>query len=123
LPVVLMEALVAGRPVLTTSIAGIPELVESGTNGIVVPAGSVSALRDGMRAILEAPLERLAAMGDEGRRRVLAPHHPHVSALALLTLFERSVGATRLPAETRAAPAALEAGTPVVDPGSFSPAP
>jgi colanic acid/amylovoran biosynthesis glycosyltransferase len=109
LPVVLMEALAAGRPVVTTSIAGIPELVETGKNGVVVPAGSTAALRDGMRAVLEAPTERLAEMGAEGRRRVLALHHPGRNARALLELFERYVGRERLEAATSREPAALPA--------------
>ena len=44
LPVVIMEALALGRPVVTTAIAGIPELVESGQTGWLVPAGSAEAL-------------------------------------------------------------------------------
>ena len=38
LPVVIMEAMALGRPVISTSIAGIPELVEDGVNGYLVPA-------------------------------------------------------------------------------------
>src|ERR1019366_4076899 len=44
LPVVIMEAYALGRPVLSTFIAGIPELVTPGHNGWLVPAGSVEAL-------------------------------------------------------------------------------
>lgn len=98
LPIVLMEALAAGRPVLTTSVAGIPELVEHGKSGFLVPAGSAPALREAMRAILDATPEALAAMGAEGRRRVLTLHHPDVNAEALSALFARHAGAGRVPA-------------------------
>jgi colanic acid/amylovoran biosynthesis glycosyltransferase len=115
LPVVLMEALAAGRPVLTTSIAGIPELIESGKSGIVVPPGSVAALREGMRSMLEASPGELVAMGAEGRRRVLADHHPDQNARALRSLFERYVGARRLSSGTRRVPAALPAETSLME--------
>ena len=44
LPIVIMEALALGRPVVSTYIAGIPELVQHGESGWLVPAGSVAAL-------------------------------------------------------------------------------
>ncbi len=49
LPVVIMEALALGRPVISTSIAGIPELLEDGKSGWLVPAGSLDALLSAMR--------------------------------------------------------------------------
>src|ERR1700722_16319708 len=66
LPVVLMEALALGRPVVSTYIAGIPELVENGVNGWLVPAGSVTALADALAKALRAPTETLARMGRVG---------------------------------------------------------
>ena len=63
LPVVLMEALALGRPVVSTYIAGIPELVENGVNGWLVPAGSVTALADALAESLRAPTKTLARMG------------------------------------------------------------
>ena len=74
LPVVIMEALALGRPVLSTYGAGIPELVESGKNGWLVPAGSVPDLVTALEAALAATPAQLAAMGDEGRVRVRARH-------------------------------------------------
>ena len=44
LPVVIMEALALGRPVISTWVAGIPELVESGKCGWLVPAGDGAAV-------------------------------------------------------------------------------
>jgi colanic acid/amylovoran biosynthesis glycosyltransferase len=74
LPVVIMEALALGRPVLSTYVAGIPELVEPGKSGWLVPAGSVDALVTAIEQVLAAPPETLAALGAEGRRRVQAQH-------------------------------------------------
>gem|GEM_PF-127207 len=83
LPVVLMEALALGRPVISTYIAGIPELVETGQSGWLVPAGSVDALADAMREALTAPVTDLAEMGAWGRRRVRELHDVRVCAAAL----------------------------------------
>src|SRR5262249_19516144 len=54
LPVVIMEALAMGRPVLSTYVAGIPELVRPGVNGWLVTAGSVDDLVGRLREALDA---------------------------------------------------------------------
>jgi glycosyltransferase involved in cell wall biosynthesis len=87
LPVVLMEALALGRPVLTTYVAGIPELVAPGVNGWLVPAGSVDALADTLRQVLETPIERLTALGQAGAKRVAAMHDAVREAAKLAALF------------------------------------
>lgn len=74
LPVVIMEAFAAGRPVVSTYVAGIPELVRPGENGWLVPAGDVPALVDALREVLATPTERLDAMGRAGRERVAERH-------------------------------------------------
>jgi colanic acid/amylovoran biosynthesis glycosyltransferase len=62
LPVVIMEAFARGRPVLSTYVAGIPELVVPGQNGWLVPAGSVEALVETLRQVLNTPgLRRMTA--------------------------------------------------------------
>src|SRR5581483_6313298 len=87
LPVVLMEALALGRPVVTTYIAGIPELVRDGVHDWLVPAGSVEDLTTALRELLTAPPERLAAMGKAGAARVAARHNIDRSAELLAGLF------------------------------------
>jgi glycosyltransferase involved in cell wall biosynthesis len=89
LPVVLMEALALGRPVVTTYVAGIPELVRSGKCGWLVPAGSVDDLALAMRQILNTPIERLEAMGRTGAERVAARHSAKAEAAKLVKLFTR----------------------------------
>lgn len=73
LPVVLMEALALSRPVITTAIAGIPELVDSEC-GWLIPAGSERALVDAMVAALKATDAELASKGAIGRARVREMH-------------------------------------------------
>ncbi len=87
LPVVAMEAMAAGRPVIGTLIAGIPELVIPGETGWLVPAGDVAALAGAIRGLAATPPERLAAMGDAARARALARHDVGVSAARLKALF------------------------------------
>ena len=91
LPVVIMEALALGRPVIATAIAGIPELVDQHC-GWVVPAGSVDALKAAMAAALDAPLKELAKRGAEGRRRVAQYHDVDTNVAQLLAhLLPRAV--------------------------------
>jgi glycosyltransferase involved in cell wall biosynthesis len=80
LPVVIMEAFARARPVLSTFVAGIPELVVPGRNGWLVPAGSVEDLAEGVRQILDTPLPRLQEMGLRGREDVKRLHDIDVVA-------------------------------------------
>lgn len=87
LPVVLMEALALGRPVVTTYVAGIPELVRDGVNGWLVPAGDVDALADALREVLRTSPVRLGAMGAAGAEAVRAAHDAAREAEKLAALF------------------------------------
>lgn len=108
LPVALMEAMALERPVLSTYIAGIPELVVPGENGWLVPAGAVEPLTAALRELLCKPIAELADMGRRGRARVAAQHDAAAEALKLARLFReepktlRSV-ASHEPALVRAA--------------------
>jgi glycosyltransferase involved in cell wall biosynthesis len=88
LPVVIMEAYALHRPVVATFVAGIPELVQPGRSGWLVPAGSVEALAAALREVLEASPEDLLQMAREGRRRVCKLHDVRASAAQLAALFE-----------------------------------
>jgi colanic acid/amylovoran biosynthesis glycosyltransferase len=90
LPVVLMEALALGRPVVTTHIAGIPELVRHGVNGWLVPAGDVAALTGALEYALAATPAELAAMGTAGAKAVRAAHDASREAAKLAALFAAS---------------------------------
>ncbi len=69
LPVSILEAMAWMRPVIATRVGGIPDLVEHGRTGLLVPAGDEGALADALRRLIEAP-ERAAAMGRAGRVRL-----------------------------------------------------
>ncbi|MBT8423044.1 MAG: glycosyltransferase family 4 protein [Gammaproteobacteria bacterium] len=90
LPIVIMEAMAAGCPVLTTYVAGIPELVRPGENGWLIPPGSVDELVAAMEAVLDCPADRLAAMGASGRQRVKEKHSADVEAAKLADYIKAS---------------------------------
>jgi colanic acid/amylovoran biosynthesis glycosyltransferase len=96
LPVVIMEAMSLRRPVLSTYIAGIPELVQPGQNGWLFPAGSLDELCAAMEQCLSLPLDDLQKMGDSAHDRVLTRHAIDAEAGKLAALFRREeVGAPR----------------------------
>jgi colanic acid/amylovoran biosynthesis glycosyltransferase len=95
LPVVIMEAMALGRPVLSTYVAGIPELVVPGETGWLVPAGSVTELARGMKQVLETPPDELTRLGQRGRQRVRALHDVRVSAQELKAKMEGRARASR----------------------------
>jgi glycosyltransferase involved in cell wall biosynthesis len=83
LPVVIMEALALSRPVITTAIAGIPELVDNQC-GWLIPAGSEDALVDAMGEALRSSAEELSAKGAVGRERVRQLHDANRNAATLV---------------------------------------
>ena len=60
----------AGRPVLTSRIAGVPELVDDGVSGLLVPPGNVDALGAALLELLKD--YDLEIMGSAGRAKVVA---------------------------------------------------
>lgn len=66
-----MEALAAGVPAVATRIAGIPELIEDGVTGLLVPPGEPTATAEAVRRLLEDPelRNRIAAAGREKVKR------------------------------------------------------
>ncbi len=68
-PVSLIEAMAAGRPVVATRVGGVPDLVEDGESGLLVPPDDPKALAEAILSLLGSP-ERRRAMGERGRARV-----------------------------------------------------
>jgi len=69
IPVVLMEAMAMGLPVVSTYHSGIPELVNDGVSGFLVPERDVDALADKISYFIKQP-EKLEKIGKEGRLKV-----------------------------------------------------
>ncbi|HSH54730.1 MAG TPA: glycosyltransferase [Methylotenera sp.] len=91
LPVVIMEALALRRPVLTTYVAGIPELVRDGKSGWLFPAGDVDELARVLEEFLTTPIYQLEAMGNAGYQRVLERHSIDTEAAKLSQLFDDAI--------------------------------
>lgn len=91
LPVVIMEAMALRRPVLTTYVAGIPELVRPGENGWLFPAGDVDELVKVLEDFLSTPTEILEKMGQAAHQRVLERHSIDVEAAKLARLFAQAI--------------------------------
>lgn len=94
LPVVIMEALALGRPVISTYIAGIPELLENNHCGWLVPSGSIEALTSVMRHALQLPPQELVQMSQVGRERVKQQHNVTLEAQKLESLFRQTAHQT-----------------------------
>ncbi len=89
LPLALLEAMGWGLPAITTPVGGIPELVTSGTDGILVEPGNVEQLSQAMKSLIEDENLRLS-LGKNARSRV-EPLNIHSYCSSLLSLY-RSAG-------------------------------
>jgi glycosyltransferase involved in cell wall biosynthesis len=90
LPVVVMEAMALRRPVLSTYIAGIPELVQPGKTGWLFPAGDIDALAATLEAFIALPDEALAPITAAAYQRVLERHSIDTEAAKLARHFQRA---------------------------------
>ena len=91
LPVVIMEALALGRPVISTYVAGIPELVEPGVCGWLVPPGSIEALMTAIQSAMKASPATLEQLGSAGAKRVAEQHNVAIEVGKLKTLFQSAL--------------------------------
>ena len=92
LPVAIMEACALRRPVITTAIAGIPELIKNGENGWLIPAGSIDELVQALESLANCSFEQLNQMGEAGYQAVLRDHNVVKEAGHLKKYLERAMG-------------------------------
>jgi glycosyltransferase involved in cell wall biosynthesis len=91
IPVVLMEAMATGLPVVASRLSGIPELVTDGVSGLLVPPGDDAALADALASLAADP-ELRARLGAAGRETVLREFDVDRNAAALADRIRRSLG-------------------------------
>jgi predicted ATP-grasp superfamily ATP-dependent carboligase len=85
IPIVLMEAMASGLPVVASGISGIPELVEHGINGLLVPPRDVFALSQALELLTTPQLRK--QFGDAGREKVCKEFDLHKNARILAQRF------------------------------------
>jgi glycosyltransferase involved in cell wall biosynthesis len=79
MPLVVLEAMAAGVPVVASAVSGIPEVVVDGETGWLVPPEDPEALADALGEVLAGP-EEARRRGEAGRRRVDERFRPSVAA-------------------------------------------
>jgi colanic acid/amylovoran biosynthesis glycosyltransferase len=110
IPVVVMEAMSAGRPVVASRLSGIPELVDDGTSGLLVPPGDEAAIADALER-LHADPALAARLGAGARRTVLDRFDLRRNAARLCALFPAAASRSedgRIPAPTAGRTAASQ---------------
>jgi glycosyltransferase involved in cell wall biosynthesis len=100
-PIVLMEAMAIGLPVLTTRIMGIPELVEDGVSGVLVAPGSRDELRSALQGLID-DRDRRQALGRAAQERVVAHFDLWTAAEQLHALFTQRLADGRGATASRA---------------------
>lgn len=91
LPMVIMEAFAVGRPVISTYIAGIPELVQDKTNGWLVPAGCIEQLTNALKEALSMEAKELEEMASKGKELTYKNHRTATEAERLKSLFDHYI--------------------------------
>jgi glycosyltransferase involved in cell wall biosynthesis len=86
LPLVVLEAMAAGRPVVATAVGGTPEAVVDGETGLLVRPGDVDALARAVDSLLADP-ERAGRLGEAGRVRVRERFDADAAAQRILGLY------------------------------------
>lgn len=90
IPVALMEAMALGVACVSTTIAGIPELIESGVDGLLVSPANAEALAAALESLLaDAPY--LRAVGARGRQRVMRDYNLPINHARLAAAFVHAI--------------------------------
>jgi glycosyltransferase involved in cell wall biosynthesis len=91
MPLVVLEAMAAGVPVVASAVSGIPEVVQDGETGWLVPPEDPRALKQALEDVLARP-EEARRRGEAGRRRLDERYRPFKA----VTLWREAVLASRL---------------------------
>lgn len=95
-PMGVLEAMAFGLPIVASPVGGIPDVVEGGVHGLLVPPGDVDGLALALERLVHNRTER-RAMGTAGRERVLNCYSPERVCRELQTLYHSLLTADPLP--------------------------
>ncbi len=93
-PNVLLEAMASGVPVVATAVGGVPEIVQPGVNGLLVPPGEPPAMADEISRLLGSPGLR-ASLAAQAREWVAARHSREEHVRWTLDLYLDLLGQER----------------------------
>ena len=106
IPLALLEAMATGLPVVATAVGGVPEVIEDGVSGVLVPHGNVGALERSVLGLLAAP-ERCAALGASASARIKSEFSLAQMALRYRGLYCREPESTLWKRAAKCAPATV----------------
>lgn len=87
LPTVIMEAMASGLPVISTATAGVPEMVDAGETGLLVPPDDPSALAEAIATLISQP-DEARRLGARGRERAAEKFSIETNVKALVEILE-----------------------------------
>jgi glycosyltransferase involved in cell wall biosynthesis len=96
-PVVAIEALAAGRPVVSTAVGGVPDVVSHGEDGLLTEVGDIGALAEALAGLAADPALR-TRMGERGRARTLERYAVSRLVDDVDELYRELLSRSRLPA-------------------------
>lgn len=90
-PIALLSAMAAGLPVIVTPVGGVPEVVEDGTNGLIVPAGDPAALAAAIRRVHEDPVGA-SVLGGAAEATIRNRYSHRTTARRIMEIYEQVLG-------------------------------
>lgn len=87
LPVTLLEAMAMKRPIVTTDVGGIPEVINDGQNGRMVTSGDPQALAEACSQLIEQPQIR-QRLGEAGRTTIREEYDQHLMHTKILQIYQ-----------------------------------
>lgn len=104
LPLTLLEAMARARPVIASAVGGVPEVIEHGENGWLVPAGDVAALADALE-LFHRKADRATRLGRAGAELVRRDYHWQAVVGGFESVYDEMVGLATFAPDEGASPA------------------
>jgi glycosyltransferase involved in cell wall biosynthesis len=90
-PMVVLESMALGIPILATNVGGVPELVEDNQTGKLIPPGNPTALANGMYELLR-DRKQAECLADEGQQRLVQKFEIEANAQRMTTMYRQAMG-------------------------------